>query len=356
MTTLRVIKALYGDGFLFQTSKEDKSFTMVIDGGPSGAWIDFRDAMQELRKIDMIVLTHYDTDHIAALAKYLAHNRETAMVVKKYWLNLSQFINVPNPSPNVGYDEAMSLKKFMEDLETDAPEEIKWKEPVIVKSEYSDDNKLVKLTAISPTEANLKKNLEVLSKKETERKENVGKVSLLSATESSEEKKDSSDQSLESLLDKKYKDNRLINKASIAFICEVHDRKKFLFSGDASSETMCEALKDMGFTPDNPLKVDLFKIPHHGSKANMSLDLLSLVRTNNYLITTNGDIYRHPDRETLAMIILNPLRDKEETVNIYLNYSLSDLRRKNPNLISDEEINNKDYNFRIIDNQTDISF
>lgn len=359
MTSLRVIKAKYGDGFVFQTARGEKSFTMVIDGGPSGATFEFRDILNnEYPKIDMIVLTHYDNDHIVALSDYLVYNRERALTVGKYWLNLPQFISMPNPSSEVGYDDALNLQEFMEKLEADASIKIFWREPVTVKTTYSDDNELVKLTAISPTEISLRDNFEAFSRKEAERLEKEGKILLIAADKDDKKETDSNeDQSFENLLNKKAaKDKSLTNKASIAFICEVWDGTKILFSGDATADTMYEALDDMKYTPDNPLEVDLFKLPHHGSKSNISLELLSLVKTNNYLITTNGSRYHHPDRETLAKIILNPYRKMDETVNIYLNYSLSDLRRGHPDLISDEEIDNKEYNFRIIENKTLFEF
>jgi hypothetical protein len=66
-------------------------------------------------------------------------------------------------------------------------------------------------------------------------------------------------------------------------------------------------LVQMGYNKENPLNVELCKISHHGSKSNTNKELLELVKTDNYAISTDGSGHNHPNKRILAMIInINP--------------------------------------------------
>jgi hypothetical protein len=52
-----------------------------------------------------------------------------------------------------------------------------------------------------------------------------------------------------------------------------------------------------------PLEVDLVKVSHHGSKGNTSPELLSMISSKRFVISTNGAIHSLPDKQCLARII-----------------------------------------------------
>jgi hypothetical protein len=93
------------------------------------------------------------------------------------------------------------------------------------------------------------------------------------------------------------------NGSSIAFLAEVGD-KAVLFAGDAHSPVL-EAnirrlLADRG---EQVLRLDAYKMSHHGSAANNSLELGSLIECPLYLVSTNGSGHHHPDHEAIARMI-----------------------------------------------------
>jgi len=49
--------------------------------------------------------------------------------------------------------------------------------------------------------------------------------------------------------------------------------------------------------------VDVFKVAHHGSQNNTSVELLGLIDCHHYLLSSNGDHFCHPDRETIGRIL-----------------------------------------------------
>lgn len=110
------------------------------------------------------------------------------------------------------------------------------------------------------------------------------------------------------------------NGSSIAFIL-TKDNTNYLFLGDSHPSEIIAELKKLEYNQDdNKLIVEAFKVSHHGSKKNTCTELLNLIDTNKYIISTSGDLHHHPDKSTIGRIVaVNP------RAKIYFNY---------PNLIS----------------------
>jgi len=53
-------------------------------------------------------------------------------------------------------------------------------------------------------------------------------------------------------------------------------------------------------------RVDLCKVPHHGSRHNTSPDLLALLDCRHWLLSTSGHRHGHPNREAMARILCRP--------------------------------------------------
>ncbi len=54
----------------------------------------------------------------------------------------------------------------------------------------------------------------------------------------------------------------------------------------------------------NPLPVDVFKLPHHGSKANVTQDLVTRIPAGAYVFSTDGSGRQcHPDDQAVARVI-----------------------------------------------------
>jgi beta-lactamase superfamily II metal-dependent hydrolase len=53
-----------------------------------------------------------------------------------------------------------------------------------------------------------------------------------------------------------------------------------------------------------PIQLDVFKLSHHGSRANVTVELLEAVQAQHYIVSTNGAIFGHPNDEAVARVIL----------------------------------------------------
>jgi len=93
------------------------------------------------------------------------------------------------------------------------------------------------------------------------------------------------------------------NATSIAVLAEL-DGRRVLLAADGSAKQLAAALRPLaaGF-PGGRLPLEALKLPHHGSRNNLSAELLSVVSCSRFLVSSNGSYFDHPHPETLARIL-----------------------------------------------------
>ena len=127
------------------------------------------------------------------------------------------------------------------------------------------------------------------------------------------------------------------NGSSIAFLAEFGGRS-ILFAADAFPTVLYPALLRLararaGLDPGTdatevpPLHVDVFKLPHHGSKANVALDLFGVVRADHYIVSTSGSRFLHPDEEGIARVLTCGRRSPGLPITLWFNYASETTRR-----------------------------
>ena len=110
------------------------------------------------------------------------------------------------------------------------------------------------------------------------------------------------------------------NASSIAFVWEYND-KRFLFTGDARADVLVKGLeryKSIKAITDDTIFFDIIKIPHHGSKHNMSKELRIMIDSSIFLICGK---YKEttPSIETISKIICKELPNGIDKRCIYFN-------------------------------------
>ena len=94
------------------------------------------------------------------------------------------------------------------------------------------------------------------------------------------------------------------NGSSIAFIFE-YKGQRALLGADAHPGVLVDSLaRFKQASGETRVRLDLFKLPHHASKANVTTKLIETVDTDCYLVSTNGDTFGHPDDAAIARTIL----------------------------------------------------
>ena len=82
-----------------------------------------------------------------------------------------------------------------------------------------------------------------------------------------------------------------VSKPNVAslLLCIEEDGKKILLTGDGRDDHILDGLIDAGISDsDGHVHVDVLKIPHHGSKNNMSADFAKCVTADHYVFCGDG--------------------------------------------------------------------
>lgn len=97
------------------------------------------------------------------------------------------------------------------------------------------------------------------------------------------------------------------NKASLAFVWESADEsRKVLFMGDANPETISVGLINIYNGISWPIRFEAIKVSHHGSHYNTTAELMRQVDTDHYFIT-GGEEGMRPHKSTIGKIVCRPL-------------------------------------------------
>ena len=91
------------------------------------------------------------------------------------------------------------------------------------------------------------------------------------------------------------------NGTSISLVAEFEERR-ILLTGDAHADVLIAGLGRLLGEGEGRLALEAVKLPHHGSRANTSTELLDLLDARRFLFSSNGSHYGHPDREAVARV------------------------------------------------------
>lgn len=323
---IELIPALEGDALWIEYGKAGDIRRILIDGGPIGAYGDLEGKLKSLpegdKGVELVVISHIDTDHIEGIIRTLAEKRTSWPILPKdIWFNGWKHLQ---ECKLLGGMEGDYLSALISRRAPDA-----WNaafdtkavvvlpdEPLPVKSLKGG----MKITLLSPDPGKLQE-LAVKWEKDVSSK-GIQPGDLDAAWEKLALKKQyhlndvlgSSDIGLD--LEKQLKvDQSVANGASIAFLAE-YGGKSCLFLADAHMDVVCRSIRKLIPPGRKQLKVDAVKLSHHGSRANITVELMELVDAKHYLVSTNGSKHDHPDREALEVVITGSERDPE----LWFNY------------------------------------
>ena len=112
------------------------------------------------------------------------------------------------------------------------------------------------------------------------------------------------------------KDHAFANLSSIVVMVEL-EKKRILLTGDAVDDDVLKGLKAAGYLKRGKCHLDVLKMPHHGSRRNMSPEFLSQVTADHYVVSGDGK-HGNPAREVLDWIVAS--RGKNDVYTIHLTY------------------------------------
>jgi beta-lactamase superfamily II metal-dependent hydrolase len=106
-------------------------------------------------------------------------------------------------------------------------------------------------------------------------------------------------------------------------------RRKILLTGDARGDDIVAGFKDAMPDVELPMKVDILKMPHHGSDRNMTKAFLQSFPADHYVISADGT-FGNPEDNTLRAIVA--ARGPDEDYTIHLTNAIGRLQQLLPKL------------------------
>ena len=318
MLELTALPARQGDALWIRWGDEAEPHQMIIDMGTEQIGKKVRERLLALpvsqRVIDLLVITHVDRDHIGGVLTCLAEaDPIPGLVIKDIWFNGYQHLKGQNITPTAEHSSLESMGAAQGERLSSWLRRQTWNQAFdgnqIARTPGEAINKVVmhdglSMSVVGPTPELLR---DFIDKWENEVAKALKKGSL-----------DEVSPGLESMGPKHppelltHDDLRILanspetedgshaNGSSIALLLQ-YKGKSLLLSGDAFHDTLIEGIESV--SPDTPLKLDVFKLPHHGSKNNISKKLVESVECDLWLISSDGTQFRHPDPIAMARII-----------------------------------------------------
>jgi beta-lactamase superfamily II metal-dependent hydrolase len=323
---IQFLKANKGDSIHLSFSDNDKiERNILIDGGTGSTYYENKSRKKgdlyhlietiktNNQKIDLLILTHIDDDHIGGILRWFSKDKTAFNLIDKVWFNSGKTIA-----------EYLTLKRnkeleltldIFENTYTSVPQAKKfedylienkiWDKKIILKGNTEKING-VKIQILSPTNEKLKKLLTEFKKPKyeyfTSGVESDWNISLLDFIKEETSKEYKFDE-----------DDSIPNGSSITFVL-TFDEKNYLFLGDSHPTDILESLKEK-YSKNNPLIVEFLKVSHHGSCRNTSKELLEIIKTDNYIISSDGTSHNLPNKRTFARIV-----NENPNATIHFNY------------------------------------
>ncbi len=325
MLELIMLPARQGDAIWIRWGNADSPHQMIIDMGTEEVGNNVRDSLEALdetqREFELLVVTHVDRDHIGGVLTCLAEAELlSGLSFKDVWFNGWVHLNGGQVTQSVVPAGGSSTASGLESFGPAQGERLSgwlrkqtWnkafagkpvlREPSTTPTTITLADGLT-LTVLGPTPERLrefipkwKEEVEIALEKGILHKVSPGLESYGSKTAPT----------LESLEDMKIlaesdsgRDPSEANGSSISLLLEYKDRR-IVLAGDAFADDLVAGLAEVA--PQKVLEVDAFKLPHHGSKNNVTKTLVEAVSCPCWLFSTDGTQFRHPDAVAIARVI-----------------------------------------------------
>ena len=288
---IRIIPMPYGECLILQwKDSQDVDRTIILDSGTVSSYRHhLRQFLAELDgDIDLWVISHIHDDHIGGVLKYIDDMQGGILDVKcRQWLfnhickdSETFTTRFKDGSVAESVRQGNILSAYLNSIGVSDVECAAVRGKVI-----NIDN--AKLIVLNPSDVNLRD------------EENIPSSFAASSGGNDYGK------AIDSFEVGSYKeDSNAINASSMALLIELSG-KRLLWMADSVSSEVCAALEQLGYSKSNPLICDCMTLPHHGSKGNISKDLLEIIRCKRFIVTSDGEnIHNLPNKEALSKVIL----------------------------------------------------
>ena len=312
--SVEMLPAQQGDALWIEYGRPPTVHRVLIDAGTPSTYAVIKKRIEALpaadRRFELLVVTHVDTDHIGGALKLLA-DPTLAGTFADVWFNDWQRLP-PCPQPDRGPLDGAIMTRVLQSRDAVPNRHLEGRAAVVTDSAPLPTVTLpggMVLTVLSPDHARLARlactwaaalrkaglDPEGPSPEELARRGRQKGIEVLRRATRID---------VESLAGSRFaQDVSSANGSSIAFLAE-HGGHSCLFTGDGFPAVITASLRRLQRERGvDRVAVDAVKLPHHGSRRNVSVELVRSLAASAYLFSTDGSVFGHPDREAVARVI-----------------------------------------------------
>ena len=316
---MQVLAAGHGDCLWIEYGDASAPSRMLVDAGTTGTIGRLRPQLDAVRTAEpshaLFLVTHIDADHIGGALAAL-ECPEVAAQFREIWFNGRTHLNVASELEHFGAVQAERLTRALLDRQ------IPWNASVagaaLVRLAGQPLRSVMfagaRVTVLSPSPAELTALIPSWDAA-------VKAAGLDPAAKSEPPGPDAPGYEAYGLLDVAKlaattveEDSAPANGSSVAVLVEF-EGKRLLLGADAHPSVLLEGIRQL--QPHGPLAVDVFKLPHHGSAANVTSAMLDAVDARTVVFSSNGAYFKHPDMVAVARVLV---RYRAKGVHLVFNY------------------------------------
>lgn len=325
MLSIEMLPAQNGDCLWIEYGTGTRRNRILIDGGTIGTEPALRrrieDCDEKECRIELLIVTHIDSDHIAGILKLLA-NPPKGLFIKEAWFNAYPQITSGLLGPLEGEFLTVHFKKEEDRRHGFWNGSFGGKAVCVPQEGALPTHALegdMKLTVLAPGH-------DALAKLRRKWKTVIEEYDMEPGSTEDAAARLRSDRryrpgylgalDVKGIAERDFEEDRAVANGSSIVVLAEYGPHRCLFAADGFPGTIESGLRRLPATSHGRVKVSVVKVPHHGSAKNNSNDLYQMIDCPRYLISTNGMTHNHPDEEGIARILLN----KKGVSHLYFNY------------------------------------
>lgn len=276
------------DAILIRCFHDDLEYVVLIDAGNVSDWEIIKNKLKNVYEnttIDLAICTHPDKDHIGGFFGLLDDDEIT---INEFWLI--------DPAAHIGKDdihryqnEANAIKAVRKLFNKPGDTSQNLISKIIEKDingktvMFGEEHSVIPIKVLAPTEGHYKELV----------KEMVSDFGIKTYEEVDTSAYDESalpdKNDVKSVIDID-DDPSPYNASSLVLLFEPEEGKKFLFTGDANCASLNNMIENCNGELDN---ITILKVPHHGSKHNMTTEIIEKLKPEFSIISAKGT-KKHP--------------------------------------------------------------
>jgi beta-lactamase superfamily II metal-dependent hydrolase len=304
---VRALPARFGDCLLVQWGSPPRA--LMIDAGVGKTYTESiagalaRCRSDGVRRLELLVVTHLDRDHIGGVEQVVKKRAAHGLPIADVWFNGAPHIP-RDPVRLRSVEQAEALGRTLQE------QNLPWNaafggKPVRLPSRGApavrEFDGGLRVTVLSPDLAQLRRLAKIWP--QAVRSAESPELEIAVRGVSTRRPPVALPIDLKTLAAKTFaEDTSEANGSSIALLIE-HEGRAVVLTGDAYPSVVLKGWRRLVADRGEAPRVDVLKLSHHGSHTNTSPALLRALKPKRVLISTDGSAYGHPHAETLAWAI-----------------------------------------------------